>query len=245
MAFNEKYFSTHTYKDVSFAKYSQYWWSNRFYAILARRYGQRGTNLLEIGSGLGHLVGQLEGTFKTAAVDVNHWALTQSGPVAPRTPMQVASAEELPFKDAYFGVVIIKHVVEHLPHPEKAIAELGRVLAPGGILILATPNLDSLLKPWKGDRWIGYQDPTHIALKPPAEWLELIRGVQLQAAAHLCGWLLGCALYFSYSEEFAEIIFRFPGRIPGNSWACPSCQCDGGRVSWWLPEKKTADEHNR
>jgi SAM-dependent methyltransferase len=180
MAFNEEYFSTHTYKDVSFARYSQYWWSNRFYAILARRYGQRGTNLLEIGSGLGHLVGQLEGTFKTAAVDVNHWALTQSGPVAPHTPMQVASAEELPFKDAYFGVVIIKHVVEHLPHPEKAIAELGRVLAPGGILILATPNLDSLLKPLKGDRWIGYQDPTHIALKPPAEWLELIRAVQFK-----------------------------------------------------------------
>jgi 2-polyprenyl-3-methyl-5-hydroxy-6-metoxy-1,4-benzoquinol methylase len=175
MAFNEEYFSTHTYKDVSFAKYSQYWWSNRFYAILARRYGKRGSSLLEIGSGLGHLVGQLEGTFKTAAVDVNHWALARSAPVAPQTPLQVASAEDLPFPDGYFGIVIIKHVVEHLPHPEKAIAELGRVIHPGGILILATPNLDSLLKPWKGERWIGYQDPTHIALKHPAEWLGMIR----------------------------------------------------------------------
>ena len=180
MAFDEKYFSTNTYKDVSFAKYSQYWWSNRFYAILVRRYGQRGTALLEIGSGLGYLVGQLEGTFKTAAVDVNHWALTQSGQAAARTPMQVASAESLPFANAFFGVAIIKHVVEHLPHPEKAIAELGRVIAPGGILILATPNLDSLLKPWKGNRWIGYQDPTHIALKPPAEWLALIRGASFR-----------------------------------------------------------------
>jgi hypothetical protein len=26
-----------------------------------------------------------------------------------------------------------------------------------------------------GEKWIGYQDPTHIALKPPAEWLALIR----------------------------------------------------------------------
>ncbi len=175
MAFDEQYFSTHTYQGVSFAKYSQYWWSNRFYAILARRYGKHGSRLLEIGSGLGHLVGQLEGTFKTAAVDVNHWALCQSVTVAPLTPLQVASAEELPFPKDYFGVVIIKHVVEHLPHPEKAIAELGRVIGPGGILILATPNLDSLLKPWKGDRWIGYQDPTHINLRPPAEWLTLIR----------------------------------------------------------------------
>lgn len=176
MSFDESYFSTHTYEKVSFARYSQYWWSNRFYAILARRYGRRGGRLLEIGSGLGHLVGQLEGSFATCAADVNHWALGQSRSVAPRTMHAVSSAEELPFSGGAFEVVIIKHVVEHLPHPEKAIAEIGRLVAPGGTLILATPNLASLLKPWKGERWIGYQDPTHISLKPPAEWLALIEG---------------------------------------------------------------------
>ena len=182
MAFDEKYFSTNAYQDVSFAKYSQYWWSNRFYAILVRRYGKRGTRLLEIGSGLGHLVGQLEGMFPASAMDVNHWALVQSKPVAPRTALQVASAEDLPFASGTFGVIVIKHVVEHLPHPAKAIAELGRVMAPGGVLILATPNLASLSRPWKGKQWIGYQDPTHISLKPPSEWLELIKeaGFKLQ-----------------------------------------------------------------
>jgi 2-polyprenyl-3-methyl-5-hydroxy-6-metoxy-1,4-benzoquinol methylase len=175
MRFDETYFSTHAYKEVSFAKYSQYWWSNRFYAILVRRYGIRGTRLLEIGSGLGHLVGKLEGHFKTYAADVNHWALAQSRYVARRTSHVLFSAEELPIADGVFGTVIIKHVVEHLPHPEKAIAEIGRVTAPGGTLILSTPNLSSLLKPWKGDRWIGYQDPTHISLKPPEEWITLVR----------------------------------------------------------------------
>jgi hypothetical protein len=33
-----------------------------------------------------------------------------------------------------------------------------------------------MLKPWKGDKWIGYQDPTHIALKHPAEWISFIEG---------------------------------------------------------------------
>ena len=175
MSFDEKYFSTNAYQDVSFARYSQYWWSNRFYAILVRRYGQRGARLLEIGSGLGHLVGQLDGMFATVAVDVNHWALVQSKLVTPRTMQQVATAEELPFATGSFGVVVIKHVVEHLPHPEKAIAELGRVIALGGALILATPNLASLSRPSKGKNWIGYHDPTHISLKPPSEWLDMLK----------------------------------------------------------------------
>src|SRR6266498_3940075 len=174
MPFDEKYFSTHTYANVSFAKYSQYWWSNRFYATLARRYGKRGARLLEIGSGLGHLVAQLEDSFETYGMDLNYWAVKESKALIRKPDLQIARAQELPYKDSTFNVVIIKHIVEHLPDPPKAIQEIGRVTERGGTLILATPNLDSLLKPWKGDSWIGYQDPTHIALKRPAEWLSFI-----------------------------------------------------------------------
>jgi 2-polyprenyl-3-methyl-5-hydroxy-6-metoxy-1,4-benzoquinol methylase len=175
MSFDEKYFSTHTYANVSFAKYSMYWWSNRFYATLARRYGKRGARLLEVGSGMGHLVAQLEDTFETYGIDLNHWAVKQSKAVVNNTQLETASAQEIPFSDNSFNVVIIKHIVEHLPAPQKAIQEIGRVTETGGTLILGTPNLDSLLKPWKGDRWLGYQDPTHISLKRPAEWLSFIQ----------------------------------------------------------------------
>jgi len=180
MPFDENYFSTHTYADITFAKYSMYWWSNRFNAMLARRYGRRGARLLEVGSGMGHLVGQLTDTFDTYGIDVNQWAVSKSKEVAPKSHLQTASAQELPFRDNSFNVVIIKHIVEHLPEPQKAIQEIGRVTEPGGTLILATPNLDSLLKPWKGERWIGYQDPTHISLKRPAEWLALIESAGFQ-----------------------------------------------------------------
>jgi 2-polyprenyl-3-methyl-5-hydroxy-6-metoxy-1,4-benzoquinol methylase len=174
MPFDENYFSTHTYANVSFARFSQYWWSNRFYAMLARRHGKRSARLLEIGSGLGHLVAQLEDSFETHGLDLNYWAVRQSKSVVRKTGLQNTSAQDLPFADRSFNVVIIKHIVEHLPDPQKAIIEIGRVTEPGGTLILATPNLDSLLKPWKGDSWIGYQDPTHISLKRPAEWISFI-----------------------------------------------------------------------
>ena len=123
---------------------------------------------------MGHLVGQLEDTFETYGIDVNHWAVNKSKEVVQKINLQTASAQELPFRDHSFNVVIIKHIVEHLPDPQKAIREIGRVTEKGGTLILATPNLNSLLKPWKGERWIGYQDPTHISLKRPAEWLTWI-----------------------------------------------------------------------
>ena len=175
MPFDEKYFSTHTYANITFAKYSMYWWSNRFFAMLARRYGKRGARLLEVGSGMGHLVAQLEDTFETTGIDLNHWAIKESKSVVNKSALQTASAQELPFEDGAFNVVIIKHIVEHLPDPAKALNEIGRVTGKGGTLILATPNLGSLLKPWKGDKWIGYQDPTHISLKEPSEWLDLIQ----------------------------------------------------------------------
>jgi 2-polyprenyl-3-methyl-5-hydroxy-6-metoxy-1,4-benzoquinol methylase len=215
MPFDEKYFSTHTYADVSFAKYSQYWWSNRFFAMLARRYGKKGARLLEIGSGLGHLAAQLEDTFHTFGMDLNHWAVKQSKPVIYKTDLQTASAQELPFADASFNVVIIKHIVEHLPQPEKAIREIGRVTEPGGTLILATPNLSSLLKPWKGERWIGYQDPTHISLKPPAEWLSLI-----QLASCFRRWFLGCALHPRRPQANPKTRLRFIGRFAGHHGIC-------------------------
>jgi ubiquinone/menaquinone biosynthesis C-methylase UbiE len=173
--FDEHYFSSDTYQDVSYAKYSQYWWSNRFYAILARRFGKLNGVMLEIGCGLGHLVGQLEDTFITYGLDINEWALQRAKKEALRTPFSLASAENLPFLDNSFDAIVIKHVVEHLPQPEQAIRELGRILVSGGLLILSAPNLESLLKPLKGENWIGYQDPTHISLKPPGEWLDLLR----------------------------------------------------------------------
>jgi dolichol-phosphate mannosyltransferase len=51
-----------------------------------------------------------------------------------------ASALGLPFRDASFECVVSSQLLESLPRGTPALAEMGRVLAPGGRLILATPD---------------------------------------------------------------------------------------------------------
>jgi len=213
MPFDETYFSTNTYKNVSTARFSQYWWSNRFYAILARRHGKQAGRLLEIGSGLGHLAGQLEERFETHATEVNFWALGQAKKVAEATCRVLATAEDLPYRGNCFDVVILKHVVEHLENPGKALEEVGRVSASGGLLILATPNLASRQKPRKGGQWIGYRDPTHISLKEPGEWLALVRKAGFSPFRVFSDGFWD-APYLKYlPAALQKVIFGFPGGI--------------------------------
>ncbi len=52
----------------------------------------------------------------------------------------VANAESLPFEDAFFDVVVLAWVLEHLEDPKKVFIEIHRVLKPGGVVIFLTPN---------------------------------------------------------------------------------------------------------
>lgn len=51
-----------------------------------------------------------------------------------------ADLARLPFRDESFALVLSSHVVEHLVAPEAVVRELARVMRPGALLILLTPN---------------------------------------------------------------------------------------------------------
>ncbi|MFC6588629.1 class I SAM-dependent methyltransferase [Sulfitobacter pacificus] len=50
--------------------------------------------------------------------------------------LQQADVLSLPYKDQSFDVVMAAHVLEHLPDPQRALAEMVRVLKPGGTVFL-------------------------------------------------------------------------------------------------------------
>jgi ubiquinone/menaquinone biosynthesis C-methylase UbiE len=55
----------------------------------------------------------------------------------PRLDFRPGDAEALPFADSSFDAVVGAFVLNHLPRPEVAAAELARVLASGGRLALS------------------------------------------------------------------------------------------------------------
>ena len=53
---------------------------------------------------------------------------------------RLMDASELPFDNNYFDLVVSFETIEHLKDSEKFVAEIKRVLKPGGRLILSTPD---------------------------------------------------------------------------------------------------------
>ena len=76
-------------------------------------------------------------------------------------------------KHGSVGSVVAMHVVEHLPveHLFALFAQSARVLRPGGLLIIETPNAESISMTGS-DFW---RDPTHIAPRHPAALTLLAR----------------------------------------------------------------------
>jgi SAM-dependent methyltransferase len=75
----------------------------------------------------------------------------------------------LPFRDGEFDGAIAVHSIEHVPDPDRALAEMVRVLRPGGAAVLVTPNRLTFARP---DEII---DPYHYREYAPGELERLLR----------------------------------------------------------------------
>jgi SAM-dependent methyltransferase len=73
-------------------------------------------------------------------VDVAETAIRQAQ-VSGLDAQLIKDASELPFEDESFDVALMVEVLEHLFAPHSAVAEIHRVLRPGGVLLVTVPNV--------------------------------------------------------------------------------------------------------
>lgn len=70
------------------------------------------------------------------------------------------SLEDSEYEKHFFDVIVLWDLIEHLPHPSQFLKTLNRILRPGGLLVIWTPNANNAA--WlKGD-WYGYVPLQHL-----------------------------------------------------------------------------------
>ncbi|PJF45017.1 MAG: hypothetical protein CUN55_00955 [Phototrophicales bacterium] len=185
--YGEAYFHNYNYADRSMGKYSMYWFARRYYAALVRRYApQKGGKLLELGCGLGHLLGLLQDDFECVGIDLAAYSIEQTKLNAPKATALMMSADDLSaFDDGSFAVVVALHLVEHLPDPVRTFGEINRILQNGGLWLFATPNPMYSLRRFKDPKTdaIG-KDPTHINVHPPQQWRAWAEAANFKMIKH-------------------------------------------------------------
>lgn len=102
--------------------------------------------VLDLGCGTGALLQSLQETREAAGVDFSPLALEFCQSRGLKN-LHEADAQALPLPDASFRAVITLDTLEHVPDDTKAMAEICRVLEPGGIVIINVPAFQWLWGP--------------------------------------------------------------------------------------------------
>ncbi|PZS10439.1 MAG: hypothetical protein DLM64_08550 [Solirubrobacterales bacterium] len=90
--------------------------------------------VLDLGCGVGHSFHELAPR-ESVGVDLDPAVLADQA-----RETHVADMRRLPFADRSFRSVLSVQSIEHVPDPERVLAEVVRVLAPGGRAVFVTPN---------------------------------------------------------------------------------------------------------
>lgn len=144
--------------------------------------------VLDLGCGSGYGAASLADTAgSVVAVDVSAEAIAFASTryQAPNLSFQKIDADgSLPFADGEFDVVLSFQVIEHVANEAAYLCEARRVLRPGGIMIIVTPDralrLLPLQKPW--NRWHLREYSAAALQRVVAPWLRIESMLRMGAA---------------------------------------------------------------
>ncbi len=148
-----------------------------------------GARLLDMGCGSGAFVRRaIKLGYNAEGLEFDAQAVTAA--VNEGLPVREGSLPETGLPQESYDVVMLSQVIEHLHDPLAALREIHRLLKPGGLLWLATPNMDAPGHEHFGVDWRGLEPPRHLVLFS-AKALALALG----------------------QTGFSEVEFKLPGAV--------------------------------
>ncbi len=201
---------------------------------------ERGLEVLDIGCGPGTITqGLAEHVLpgRVTAIDrdpsqVARASMLAQGRELTNVRFTTAGVYELPFADASFDLVFSHALFEHLSSPADALAEARRVLRPGGMIALCSPD-------WDDFQMLASNPEAEAALTVYRE-LQERNGGDTRAGAKLAGWLqaaefglLHCGERFESYDSAVRVATHLALQLdaagdPGSARALVDWSTEGG-----------------
>ncbi len=117
--------------------------------------------LLDIGCSLGYFVEAASRRgWQASGIEISPHAAEEARKLG--LDVKTGVLEDAAYPDASFDCVTMWDVLEHVPDPTAHMLEVRRVLAPGGLVVIGTPNLAHIAFRRKRERWRHLKPREHI-----------------------------------------------------------------------------------
>ena len=116
--------------------------------------------LVDLGCAFGYLVQEARTRgYQAFGLDVSSYAIAREPGIE---GLIEGDLQVLPLRDSSADVVVLFDVLEHLSDPQRALAEVARILTPEGLIVGTTPD----------PVFFKRDESTHIFERPPSYWLD-------------------------------------------------------------------------
>ncbi|CAN5515328.1 hypothetical protein BH10ACI4_BH10ACI4_01090 [soil metagenome] len=146
---------------------------------------KRNGELLEIGPWIGIFASNAKDAgFQVTAIDIDQACVDFLSDTVGITAIQSANPSDTLAhlqQEQKFDVIALWHSLEHLPEPWLVVERAAQSLAPGGILLIAIPNIESYEFSVLKGGWIHLDAPRHIYFYPEQSLVDLCQKNGLSA----------------------------------------------------------------
>jgi len=123
--------------------------------------GLPGGRMLDIGCGMGDLLSAVDDKWEKHGLEISKTAANYA---ARHGHIHVGSLRDAGYPNEHFDLIVLYHVIEHLPHPEDEILLIRNLLKQAGMLIVGTPDFGGAMAERYKERFRLLHDKTHISL---------------------------------------------------------------------------------